>query len=862
LPFLVLNHTFITCAHMSKRGFGFAGFSLGQGTKKPKVGGFNFGKSEDSDDDGDDAPQEQQQSKAENAEDEVDPLDAFMADVHATVAKEQANPTPKAIREDLEEDDPVESFLKHRQGKANAKPATASGDVDSDEEVYSAAKAAEGVEYDSDDNPIVKKWKIEPLPPVDHSKIEYPEFEKCFYEECEEIQSMTDGEVAALRKELETHISGSDTIRPVKTWEHLGFDDVLMKEIKKQGYTEPTGIQKQALPVALSGRDIIGIAKTGSGKTAAFVLPMMVHIMDQPELQKGDGPIAVVCAPTRELAHQIYLEARKFAKGYGIRVGAVYGGASKMEQLKELRMGCEVVVATPGRLIDMIKNKTTNMRRVTYLVLDEADRMFDMGFEPQVRSIVNQTRPDRQTLLFSATFKRSVERLAREILDDPIRITTGNVGQANADVTQIVEVLNESEKWPWLIPRLPQFVQEGSVLIFVSTKLAAEELSNNLKQYDFHAASLHGDKDQNERTLVMHAFKSENLPILVATDVAARGLDIKTVRNVVNYDVARDIDSHIHRIGRTGRAGVPGVAYTLITQEQANFAAELVRNLEAVNQIVPPALVELAMKNPRFRSQRQGRAVAGRGRDARGSSGGRTGRGRGRGRSNIGGAGIGYSEENDDDSSSSHQSPGGLGSMSNFDNRGAAGATRPSSNAGGYSGGGVFGEGRQAVSTNLRSNMMTSFRSSFVKSSGDSDTGGLLSSYQAKVIPPLRPQPLPPQPPPQQQQQYRYQQQQPHQYQQYQQPQQQQQYYPHQQQQNANYYSSQNAPSNSYQQQSSSSHNSGGQWDRDRDRDSRGRDRDGDRNRDRHYHDSRDRDRNKDRDRDSRGSGRQSSWDR
>lgn len=248
---------------------------------------------------------------------------------------------------------------------------------------------------------------------------------------------MTEEEVAAYRKSLAIRVSGFDVSRPVKTFEDLGFDSALMSAIAKQGYERPTPIQCQSCPIVLSGRDLIGIAKTGSGKTAAFVLPMMVHIMDQPELGKGEGPIGVICAPTRELAQQIYSEAKKFAKVYGIRISGVYGGMSKFEQFKELKAGCEVVVATPGRLIDMIKMKALTMQRATYLVLDEADRMFDLGFEPQIRSIVGQIRPDRQTLLFSATMPKRVERLAREILTDPIRVTVGEVGSANEDITQV-----------------------------------------------------------------------------------------------------------------------------------------------------------------------------------------------------------------------------------------------------------------------------------------------------------------------------------------------------------------------------------------------------------------------------------------
>lgn len=409
---------------------------------------------------------------------------------------------------------------------------------------------------------------------------------------------MTEQDVTEYRKSLSIRVSGFDVPRPIKTFEDCGFSPQLMNAITKQGYEKPTPIQCQAFPIVLSGRDIIGIAKTGSGKTAAFVLPMIVHIMDQPELAKEEGPIGVICAPTRELAHQIYLESKKFAKSYGIRVSAIYGGMSKLEQFKELKSGCEIVIATPGRLIDMIKMKALTMLRATYLVLDEADRMFDLGFEPQIRSIVGQIRPDRQTLLFSATMPRKVEKLAREILTDPVRVTVGEVGMANEDITQVVQVIpSDAEKLPWLLDKLPGMIDDGDVLVFASKKATVDEIESQLSQKGFKIAALHGDKDQASRMDILQKFKSGIYHVLIATDVAARGLDIKSIKSVVNFDIARDMDAHVHRIGRTGRAGdKDGTAYTLITHKEARFAGELVGSLIAAGQNVPMELMDLAMK--------------------------------------------------------------------------------------------------------------------------------------------------------------------------------------------------------------------------------------------------------------------------
>eukprot|EP00741_Cyanophora_paradoxa_P015628 tig00020903_g15085.t1 len=529
---------------------------------------------------------------AQKAE-EDDPLEAFMAEIKSMSKKEDAEKKKQAeVLKKQKSLDEVHDPFEHLPASKDTS-AAADADVDSDEEVYKAAKEADANDDDDDET---KRGQIAPLEKVDHSTIQYEEFEKCFYEECEEIAKMTEAEVHEVRRSLDVRVSGTEVPRPISKFDQCGFDKILMAAISKQGYEKPTSIQAQAIPALLSGRDVLGVAKTGSGKTAAFILPMIMHIMDQRELEKGEGPIGIVLVPTRELAEQIYVEARKFSKGHGIRVAAVFGGASKHEQFKTLRQGAEIVIATPGRLIDIVKMKGTNFHRTTYVVLDEADRMFDMGFEYQVRSIVSSCRPDRQTMLFSATFKRNVELLCRDILTDPTKITVGQAGEANADVRQVVDVLNDhSDKWGWLIARLRTFISLGNVLVFVSTKQGAEELSKNLVQNGFPAAAIHGDLQQWERSEVVKMIKNNTLPILVATDVAARGLDIKSIKTVVNFDVARDHDTHTHRIGRTGRAGATdGTAYTLIIKEEGKHAPGLIKSLESAGQPVPAALTELA----------------------------------------------------------------------------------------------------------------------------------------------------------------------------------------------------------------------------------------------------------------------------
>ncbi|XP_062517876.1 ATP-dependent RNA helicase DDX42-like isoform X2 [Corticium candelabrum] len=496
---------------------------------------------------------------------------------------------------------------------------------------YADDEEAEDVEYDMDGNPIYRRPRIiEPLSPIDHSEIDYQEFEKCFYAEHEEITALSIHQMLDIRKKLSIKVNGADPKKPCISFAHFGFDDNLMKAIRKSEFTTPTPIQAQAIPIALSGRDVIGIAKTGSGKTVAYLWPLLVHIMDQPEIKEGDGPIGLICAPTRELCQQIFFEAKKYGKAYGLRACAVYGGGSKWEQTKALKEWPEIVVATPGRLIDHVKSKTTDLKRVTYLVFDEADRMFDMGFEPQVRSIANHVRPDRQTMLFSATFKKKVERLARDALTDPIRVVIGELGEASEDVTQHVHIFaTREEKWPWVKKNLVQYLSSGSVLIFVTKKADSETLAASLRSNDFELGLLHGDMDQNSRDEIITKFRRKQLAILVATDVASRGLDIQHIKTVINYDIARDITTHTHRIGRTGRAGEKGVAHTLLTNKDVHFAGDLVRNMEQANQAVPSSLLDLAMQNPRFKKTRFNRG---------GGGGRRAGIGRGRG-----GPGLGYS---------------------------------------------------------------------------------------------------------------------------------------------------------------------------------------------------------------------------
>lgn len=425
----------------------------------------------------------------------------------------------------------------------------------------------------------------------DWSRIELPEFQKDFYIEDPAVTNRSPADVEAFRRANEMTIFGDQVPRPVSTFEEAGFPEYIMESIRDAGFSAPTPIQCQGFPMAMSGRDMIGIAQTGSGKTLSFLLPAIVHINAQPLLKPGDGPIVLVVAPTRELAVQIQKECDKFARSSKIRHTCVYGGASKGPQGRDLRNGVEVIVATPGRLLDFMENGETNLFRVTYLVLDEADRMFDMGFEKPIRRIMNQIRPDRQVLLWSATWPKEIQGLAYEFLKSPIQVTIGSLDtKANKDIAQHVFVVDQYEKQRKFMNLMYEIPRGQRVLIFTATKRMADNLCNDLKRQGFSANAIHGDKRQDERDWVLKNFRTGDSPVMVATDVASRGIDVKDVMFVINFDFPNNVEDYVHRIGRTGRGGAKGTAYTLFTRSDASKAAPLIKVLEEAEQVVPNEL--------------------------------------------------------------------------------------------------------------------------------------------------------------------------------------------------------------------------------------------------------------------------------
>ncbi|PSR89462.1 DEAD-box ATP-dependent RNA helicase [Actinidia chinensis var. chinensis] len=420
-------------------------------------------------------------------------------------------------------------------------------------------------------------------------------FEKNFYIECPSVRAMSEQDVMLYRSRREITVEGQDVPRPIRIFEEANFPDYCLEVIARLGFVEPTPIQSQGWPMALKGRDLIGIAETGSGKTLAYLLPAFVHVSAQPRLVQGEGPIVLVLAPTRELAVQIQEEALKFGSHTNIRSTCIYGGAPKGPQIRDLRRGVEIVIATPGRLIDMLEAQNTNLKRVTYLVLDEADRMLDMGFEPQIRKIVAQIRPDRQTLYWSATWPREVETLARQFLRNPYKVIIGSADlKANQSINQVVEVVKEVEKYNRLIRLLKEAMDGSRILIFMETKKGCDQVTRQLRMDGWPALSIHGDKNQAERDWVLAEFKSGRSPIMTATDVAARGLDVKDIKCVINYDFPSSLEDYVHRIGRTGRAGATGIAVSFFTHANAKFARDLIKILQEAGQIVPPPLSNMA----------------------------------------------------------------------------------------------------------------------------------------------------------------------------------------------------------------------------------------------------------------------------
>lgn len=508
-------------------------------------------------------------------EDDVDPLDAFMNDL-------DAKPPTARVH----------------------KPATNGGKESQEPEAYFSDDEYdyrnENVEPDSFLALAAKARKKKDIPSIDYSKLDLEPVRKNFWVEPAELSEMTEAELADLRIELDgIKVSGKDVPKPVQKWSQCALSRKTLDIIDSLGFEKPTPIQMQAFPAIMSGRDVIGVAKTGSGKTLAFLLPMFRHIKDQRPLKENEGPIGLIMTPTRELATQIHRDCKPFLKSMNLRAVCAYGGAPIKDHIAELKRGAEIVVCTPGRMIDLLaanQGRVTNLKRVSYVVLDEADRMFDMGFEPQVMKIFANMRPDRQTILFSATMPRIMDALAKKVLNSPVEITVGGRSVVAPEITQVVEIRDENTKFVRLLELLGELYdkdEDARTLVFVERQEKADDLLKELLRKGYPCMSIHGGKDQIDRDSTIEDFKHGVVPILIATSVAARGLDVKQLKLVVNYDAPNHLEDYVHRAGRTGRAGNKGTAVSFVTRDQENCAPGIAKALEQSGQPVPPELEEM-----------------------------------------------------------------------------------------------------------------------------------------------------------------------------------------------------------------------------------------------------------------------------
>jgi len=426
----------------------------------------------------------------------------------------------------------------------------------------------------------------------------------------------------------------------------------LIQPMLQAGFQSPSPIQQYAWPIACAGRDVIAVAKTGSGKTLGFLIPACTKMLGE---RISGAPVMLVMAPTRELAVQIDSDAKKFCGPAGIVTALAYGGAPKGPQLADIRRRPHLLTGTPGRLNDFIEGRMINLESVRFLCMDEADRMLDMGFEPQIRKVITNIPRSRQTMMFTATWPKEIRRLAQEFFKEPVEVRIGNADelQANTDIDQQVVICgNLREKETKLVEVLRKAVLDGQIIIFTKTKRMCDTLMKSLCRMGVKCEAIHGDRDQRERDMALESFKSGHAKILVATDVAARGLDVKAITMVVNFDPANNAEDYVHRIGRTGRAGRKGTAVTLLTQDEAKSAQQIMQVMEKTGKPIPPELARLASQARPERERRGGKGGGSRSRSrgaggrrggkGKGGGGGRSrsrSRGRGRSRSRSGGRG-------------------------------------------------------------------------------------------------------------------------------------------------------------------------------------------------------------------------------
>ncbi|MBT8519898.1 DEAD/DEAH box helicase [Polynucleobacter paneuropaeus] len=415
---------------------------------------------------------------------------------------------------------------------------------------------------------------------------------------------------------MPTETSAEPTPQATITFADFGLDPLIQKAVSEQGYTSPTPIQAQAIPHVLLGQDLMGAAQTGTGKTAAFVLPIIQRILRHASSSASPArhPIrALVLTPTRELAVQVAENAANYSRHTDLRSAVVYGGVDMKEQVATLRGGIEILIATPGRLLDHIGSKVANLSQVELLVLDEADRMLDMGFLPDLQRIINLIPAQRQTLLFSATFSPEIKKLAQSYLRNPVTVEVARQNAAADTVRQVIHMVRSGDKEKAIVKILASRTEQGlsrQCIIFTNSRMGCARLARALERDGIKAGAIHGDKSQGERTLTLDAFKSGAIEALVATDVAARGLDIPAMPCVINHELPFNAEDFIHRIGRTGRAGSTGDAIALVDDSEKRLLDDIEKLMKRKLEIMPLPNIDIPGGNesddrPKHRSSRE-----------------------------------------------------------------------------------------------------------------------------------------------------------------------------------------------------------------------------------------------------------------
>ncbi|KAI2510732.1 DEAD box helicase-like protein [Fragilaria crotonensis] len=541
------------------------------------------------DDDDSDGEDEQKPKALDTPDDDEDPLDAYMKSLE-TPQSTQANAPPRPDRLDVENEDEGTIHWKERR-------------VESEEDEIDAARQAHHALSSTFHKAGSKQTNVSiQLDVLRHDEIQYNSFSKAFLER-------TETPAGQAWRQQEGVVCTPIAFDPITSFQSIAalLGDVL-ERIRLSGYIDPTPVQAQTLAVALAGHDALVTASTGSGKTLAYVWPMIIHMtQQQPSTDQLQGPVGLVLVPTREIAQQVHKQVKSMTKSSI----AITGGVNRYQLVQDLKRNpAHIVVATPGRLLDVlsIKKNGLSLHNVTFVVLDECDRMLDMGFESQVKEILNQVRPDRQSLLLSATLGRKIELVARQWLKNPIRIAIGQTGRASDHVQQHVMILpNVEAKKAWLQQMLPILVDVGLTLVFVATRVECEALAEAIRESNpsnLKLATLHGDKHATDRQDALRAFTKGQVSALIATDVAARGLDTN-VATVISFDPAKNLDVHVHRIGRAGRLAKDeqeyreGTAYTLLTKKDADFAHVLMNSFERDGGEISPELRQLAQTSRR-----------------------------------------------------------------------------------------------------------------------------------------------------------------------------------------------------------------------------------------------------------------------